>query len=298
MINTLQKQKTTWNEVDREAKEEDRLKIDFIGRMDGEAFEGGSGDGVPLVLGSKSMIEGFETGLLGAKPEEDRCLKLKFPEGYHAKDLAGKDVEFDVKVQLIEEPVLPEIDEAFVKEFGVESGLRDDLDTEIKSNMQRELEQAKKNYVKTQVIDGLYENNKIDVPKAFVGDEIQRLKKDALSKAPASFQQNNMSLPDDMFTEKAKKQIALGFIMSELMKMSELKVDSDRVKETIEKYSESYENPAEMVDWYYNDKERLAGIESFVLEEQIIDWVVEKSDSSEKSLSFDEIIDQARNNFS
>ena len=101
-----------------------------------------------------------------------------------------------------------------------------------------------------------------------------------------------------MFTEKAKKQIALGFIMSELMKMSELKVDSDRVKETIEKYSESYENPAEMVDWYYNDKERLAGIESFVLEEQIIDWVVEKSDSSEKSLSFDEIIDQARNNFS
>lgn len=290
MLETLRKQQASWETVSRAAKDDDRVNIDFEGLMDDKPFQGGSGSNVPLVLGSKRMIDGFEAGLVGVKAGETRELNLQFPADYHAKELAAKPVVFRVKVNEISEPVLAELNDEFAAKFGVADLAT--LKKEVRSNMERELEFNLKNRVKNQVMDGLLANNPLDVPAAMIQEEIGRLKQQAM--AQFGFQpkkgQKLPELPDDLFIEQAKRRLALGLLLNKVMSANGIKADAERIKALAEKMASVYQNPEEVVKHYYQDKRQYAEIEQIVLEEQIVEKILESATVTEKSVAFSDVI--------
>jgi len=290
MFDKLKEQRTTWNEVDRAAQDGDKLDINFKGIMDGEAFEGGSAENTPLVLGSGSMIEGFEAGLLGASKGDERSLDLKFPDEYHAENLAGKQVTFEVTVNSVSEPVLPEMDEEFVKSLGVESGNVDDLRAEVKSNMEREVEQKIQGLTKDSVMDVLVEKHDFDVPAAMVNQEAARMKEQAVQDMQARGQAATIDFPDSIFADQAARRVKLGMIVGEVIATQELKADDDKIRETIERFASSYESPEEVVEYYMNNPQQKQSLENLVLEDEVVDWVLGQVKVSEKAQSFDELM--------
>jgi len=296
MLEKLRTQKAEWTSVEREAQNGDQVMIDFVGTVDGEEFSGGTGNQVAVVLGTNNMIPGFEDGLVGAKAGEERSLDLTFPEEYGAKELAGKAANFKVTVTAVAESNMPELDDAFATEFGVQEGGIDALRNEVRGNMERELEQAVKGNIKQQVMDVLLEKNEIEVPKALVDQEIASL-----------MQQSGLQLPPEMqkdpepvralFEEQAKKRVKLSLILADVANANEIKVDPDKVRETVEKVAQTYDNPEEFVKWYYSNREALAHVESLVLEEQIVDWALDQMQVEDVTKTFDEMMSakQAQN---
>ncbi|MEW8071504.1 MAG: trigger factor [Candidatus Thiodiazotropha sp.] len=273
MIEKLRKQRATWNNVERAAAEGDQVKISFKGLVDGEAFEGGSAENVDLVLGSNRMIEGFESGLVGMVKAEKRSIDLQFPEDYRVEELAGKPVMFEVEVNEVAEEVLPLVDDDFAKEFGAGEGL-DKLKEDIQENMQRELSQRIQARIKSQAMDLIFEQNKIDIPKALIEEEVEALRKqtrEQMGQGAGSFE-----LPREMFEDQAKRRVALGLLIGEIIKQNEIQVDNDRVRQTIEEYAASYEQPEEVVKFYYGNQQQLASVQNVVLEDQVVDWVMEQ----------------------
>ncbi len=293
MLDKLRKQRITWNEVEREAADGDQVTIDFVGYIDGEAFEGGTAEGVPLVLGSGAMIPGFEEGLLGAKAGEERTLELKFPDDYRVESLAGKEASFKVKVNKVSEPVLPEIDDEFAKAFGVTEGGVEALRKEIRSNMERELAEKIQSQVKEQAMDALLEANDIEVPQALVNQEAEALQQQTKQNMAQSGQASTIDLPLDLFKEQAQRRVALGLIIGEVIKANKIEVDADRVREKVAQFAQSYEDPQEVIDYYYSDPKHLAPIENVVLEDQVVDWVLEQAQVESKEMSFDEVMNPA-----
>ena len=290
MIQKLRKQRTTWNEVDREARLDDQVTIDFKGYVEGEAFEGGSADGVPLVLGSNAMIEGFEEGLVGANAGDERTLDLAFPKDYRVEKLAGKDVKFEVTLTKVAEPVIPELDEAFAKAFGVAEGGVDALYREIRSNMERELKQKIQSVVKEQVMEGLLKTHDIEVPKALIDQEAKTLLSQAKDNMAQSGRSSNLELPVSLFEEQAKRRVSLGLIVSEIVRSNDLKVDPDRVRAKVEEFAQSYEDAQEVISYYYNNKNQLASVENVVLEDQVVDWVLDHAKVEESESGFDQLM--------
>ncbi len=290
MIEKLRKQRAAWNPVERAADEGDQVKINFKGIMDGEAFEGGSADDVPLVLGSKSMIDGFETGLVGVVKEEKRSLELKFPDDYRVEALAGKPVTFEVEVNEVAEQLLPEVDDDFAKEFGAEGGV-DKLRTDIRENMERELEQRIKAKVKSQAMDMIFNSNSIDIPSALVEEEIEALRKQTRSHLRKGA--GSVELPRDMFVDQAKRRVSLGLLIAEIIKQHKIELDSERVRKTIEEYAASYETPDEVIKHYYGNREQLAAVQNVVLEDQVVDWVLEQAKVTDEPTSFAALTAQA-----
>lgn len=290
MVEKLRKQRTTWNEVDREARADDQVNIDFKGFIDGEAFEGGTAEGVPLVLGSGSMIPGFEDGLIGAKEGDERTLKVTFPEDYQVDTLAGKEASFEVKVNSVSEPVLPEIDEEFAKAYGVAEGGVDALYQEIRANMERELADKIRSELKQQAMDALLEANSIEVPKALVIQEAQALQQQTKENMAQGGQSSSLDLPLDLFEEQAKRRVMLGLLISEVVKANEIKIDQGRVREKVEQFAQSYEAPQEVIDYYYSDPKNLAPVENVVLEDQVVDWVLEQTTVEDKESGFEQIM--------
>lgn len=291
MIDTLRRQRASWAESTAAANDGDRLDIDFEGSVDGAAFEGGSSKGFSLVLGSNRMIPGFETGLIGAKAGEERTLNVTFPDDYQAENLKGKAAVFKVKVNKVEAPVLPELDEAFIKSFGIKDGGLDKFRTDVRKNMERELKQAIKNKVKGQVLEGLVSVHSVEVPKAMVQNEIGRQRQNMMRQFGGNARNINPDmLPDDLFAEQAKRSVTLGLVIGEIIKAAELKVDGDRVRALIEEIAESYETPSEVVNWYYGNQEQMQQIEAVVLEDQVVEHVLGKSQVSDKAGSYEEIL--------
>ncbi len=291
VVERLRKQRTEWQTVERGAQDGDRLKMNFTGSVDGEEFPGGKGNDVPLVLGSGSFIPGFEEQLQGAAGGEQKTLNVKFPEEYHAKELAGKDAQFAVEVLEVAEPVLPEIDEEFVKGFQIADGSVASFRAEIKNNMERELADAVKGRVKQQVMDGLYQVNPIDVPKAMIDEEVDRLmaqtrEQMGMGGRPAK----DLQLPREMFEEQAKRRVTLGLVLAEIVRKHGLKADAERVRKTVEQLAAGYEQPDEVVKWYYSNKEQLSNVESMVLEDQLVDWVLEQAQVADEAMSFDALM--------
>ncbi len=289
MIAKLRKQRASWNEVERAAAEGDQVKISFAGKVDGEVFEGGSAENVPLVLGSKRMIEGFEDALVGMIKAEKRSIELKFPDDYRVEELAGKPVTFDVEVSEVAEEVLPEVDEAFAKEFGAEEGV-DKLRSDIRENMERELAQRVQAKVKTQAMDLIYEQNRIEIPKALVEEEIETLRKqtrERLGKGAGS-----LELPRDMFEEQARRRVTLGLVIGEIIRHNSIQIDQDRVRKVIEDFASSYEQPEEVVKYYYSHQEQLAAVQNVVLEDQVVDWVLEQTEVTDEPTSFAALTEQ------
>lgn len=284
MIDVLRKQKMDWSEVDRASADGDRISIDFVGTVDGEKFDGGSANDMPMVLGAGQMIPGFEEKLSGLKTSEETTFKVPFPEDYAAKDLAGKEAEFAVTVKKVEEPKLPEVDEGFAKAFGVESGDADQLKSEIKANMERELSRRLRSLLKEKVMDELINANAIDVPSATVKQEAEALKKQAEVQTPGS------NLAVDAFMDDAKRRVQLGMILSEVVKISSLKIDADMIKARIEEMAQDYDDPDEFVRYYMGNQELLRGVETLVMEDMVVDWIAEQATVTSKNSNFDEVM--------
>jgi trigger factor len=290
MIERLRKQRTAWSEVEREAQDGDTVHLDFKGILDGEAFPGGSAENVPLVLGSGSMIPGFEDALVGAKAGEERSFNVTFPSDYRAEHLAGKEVTFETKVLKVAEPQLPEVDEEFVKAFGVEDGTVDSLRAEIRKNMQRELKQKLTSMTKERVMEALFAANPLDIPKAMIQQEAGRIKAQTQQEMAQSGQNSQLDLPLSMFEEQAKRRVGLGLLLGAIMREQQLELDQDRLNATIEEFASSYENPAELVEWYAKNPQQRQQVENLVLEEQVVDWILEQAKVDEEQLSFSGVV--------
>jgi len=291
MLEILRKQNTRYEEVDREAANDDQVTIDFVGKIDGEAFQGGSANGTQLVLGSGRMIPGFEEGLVGAKAGEERVLNLTFPEDYQNLDLAGKTAEFTVKVTKVSAPQLPEMNEEFFAQFGVQESTLEGFRAEVRKNMDRELRQAIKNKVKNQVMDGLIAANPIEVPSALINSEVDRLRVQAVQQFGGNIKPDQ--LPAELFTEQAKRRVVLGLIIAEMVKQFELKPDDERVRALIEEMASAYQEPEQVVAWYYQNEQQLNEVRSVVLEEQVVDTVLEKAKVTDKQVSYEDAVKPA-----
>jgi trigger factor len=283
MLEKLRKQRASWNAVDRAATEGDQVKISFKGLMDGEAFEGGSANDMSLVLGSKQMIEGFEAGLVGTIKEEKRTLELKFPDDYRVEELAGKPVTFEVEVSEVAEQVLPVVDEEFARAFGAHEGV-EKLKQDIRDNMQRELKQRIWSRLKNQAMDLLYNSNPIQIPHAMVEEEIKALRQQTRSQLQGGA--GSMELPDNLFEGQAKRRVALGLLIGEVIKQNQIELDRDRVRRTLEDLASSYEDADEVIKHYQGNREQMAAIENLVLEDQVVDWVLEQAQVEEEPSTF------------
>jgi trigger factor len=284
MIDVLRKQKMDWAEVDRASANDDRISIDFVGSVDGEKFDGGSANDMPMVLGAGQMIPGFEEHLSGLKASDETTFKVPFPEDYAAKELAGKEAEFAVTVKKVEESKLPEIDDEFAKAFGVESGDIEQLKSDIRSNMERELERKLRTIVKGNVMDALVAANVIDVPGATIQQEAEALKKQTEIQTPGS------NMPVDAFMDDARRRVQLGMILAEVAKTSELKIDADMIKQRVEEMAKDYDDPDEFVRYYMGNQELLGGIQTLVMEDKVVDWIAEQASISSKTSTFDEVM--------
>lgn len=292
MLEVLRKQNVRYEVAERAAQNEDQLNIDFVGKIDGEAFAGGSAKGTQLVLGSGRMIPGFEEGLVGAKAGEERVLNLTFPENYQNLDLANKAAEFTVTVNSVSEPKLPELTEEFFAQFGIKEAGVDGFRAEVRKNMERELRQAIKTKVKNQVMDGLLAANPIEVPKALLENEVNRLRVQAVQQFGGNIKPEQ--LPAELFEEQAKRRVVLGLIVAEVVKQNELKPDEDRVRELIQEMASAYQEPEQVVAWYYKNDQQLNEVRSVVLEEQVVDTVLQKATVTDKSVSYEEAVKPAQ----
>ncbi len=290
MLETLRKQRGTWEPVKRMAKKGDQVIIDFEGTIDGEVFDGGKGSDIPVVLGEGRMLEDFEKGLLKIKTGEERDIEVAFPEDYQSKELAGKTARFHVVAKAVNGLSLPEPDEEFIKQFGLEEPTLDALKAEIRKNMERELKQALRNQIKSRVLEALAEANDLDMPKALVDQEIERLRQQMLQQMGARMGQQMPELPGVLFEEEAKKRVKLGLLLSQIIKDNDMKASEDDVRALVEELATAYDEPDKVVDWYMSDKERLADIEGMALENAVVDLILEKAKVKEKKLSFDEVM--------
>ena len=296
MIETLREQRKAFADVTRASQVGDQLNIDFEGFVDGEAFQGGKAEGSDLVLGSNSMIPGFEDGLVGSSAGDDKEITVTFPEAYQAKELAGKAAMFKIKVNAVAEPALPALDEAFFEQFGVKEGGLQAFRVEVRSNMEKELAAVIKSKVKNQVLDGLAETNLVDVPQALVDSEVDRMRQEAVQQFGGSQKIDPSILPAEMFTAQATKRVQLGLMVNAIVEQKTLKVDHERVKQMIDTMASSYEDPEEVINYYYANEQQLNQIQNLVLEDQVIDSVLAGASVVEKTMGYEEAIKPATKN--
>ncbi len=294
MIDILRKSQAEYTKVDRAASDGDRVNIDYVGTLDGEEFAGGKAEEQNLVLGSKSMIPGFESGIEGMSAGEEKTLQLNFPDDYHAEDLKGAEVEFKITLHEVQEQTLPDLDEAFFAKFGVEEGGEERFREDVRKNMENEKSKAETTQIKTRVFDALVEKNPIEIPRALVINEIDTLRRQQLQQygqIPENIDVRAM-LPDDMFRKDAERRTLLGLLVSEVINQEKLKVDTARVREMIENIASTYEDSESVINYYYGNQELLSGIEAAVLEEQVVDLLSEKASVTEKAVTYQELISQ------
>jgi trigger factor len=290
-LEILRKQRTNWTEVTRPAADGDRVTIDFAGTLDGVAFQGGTATDFPFTLGEGRMLGDFETGVRGACTGETRTVPVSFPQDYQAKELAGKTAQFEITVKKVEAPELPALDEAFARQLGVADGSLDTLRSDVRRNLEREVGQRVRTRVKAAVMASLPKLADVEVPKALVQTEAQAL----AERARADFKQRGMDvkdmpIPADAFTEPATQRVRLGLIVAEIVKKQGLQAKPDQLRKQIEEFAQSYENPAEVIRWYFSDRERLAEVEALVVEQNVVDWVLANASVADTPVGFDELM--------
>jgi len=293
MVENLRKQRQTWETVSRGAQEGDRVVMDFTGTLDGKEFPGNSAKEYAVVLGSGTLLGEFDSNLLGLKAGDEKGFDIQFPKDYHAQDLAGKLVHFDVKVHDVAEGKLPDLNEAFFKSYGVKEGGMEAFRAEIKATMQRELDQAIKERVKVQVMTALMAANPIEVPKALIDEEIVRIKEQGDNLGPSA---GGVEQTGEALEERARQRVALGLILAEIIKKNQFKADPEKVRVAVNALAASYESPDEVVAWYYARKERLGNVEALVLEDQAAEWLTTQAEVQDKPASFEELVNSRRTN--
>lgn len=299
IIEVFRKQRGSWEVVERAAQEGDKVVIDYNGTRDGEPFDGGSAEGSDLELGSGRMIPGFEDGIVGMTAGEEKTLALTFPEDYHSEELKGAAVEFKVKLNSVTELQLAPLDEELFQSYGVEAGGEEQFRKEVGENMARELKNAVTAKVKQQVMDAVIEHHDaLEVPRSLIAQETDALRQQMMQQfggaAGAPDLDLKSLLPDDMFADNATRRVKLGLLLSEMISKFELTADADKVRETIEEMASTYEEPEEVINWYYSNQEQLASIESRVLEDQVVEKLLENANIVDKPCSYQDAIEQAQ----
>lgn len=281
-IERLRRQRATWKTVDRAARTGDQLHIDFVGTLEGEPFAGGQASDFRLELGSHALIAGFEEGMVGAKAGEQRTLDITFPADYGARHLAGKKTAFEVNVKAVAEPELPEVDEEFIRQLGVASGLVEDFRKEVRSNLEREMQQRLRSLLSTRVLEALLKRNDIGIPDALVNEELQRILQERQQRGMAA----GVSEEDRL---QARRRVAIGLVFAEVIKQRGVRADAEKVKAHVDELASQYDQPEEFRKWFFSEPSRLREVEGLVLEDQIVAHLLEKADVSDESISFQEL---------
>jgi trigger factor len=291
-VGIMRKQRATYTDVERPAQDGDRITLDYHGTIDGEPFAGGHAHDQAVVLGEGRLLPDFETQITGMKAGDQKQFELRFPEDYHAKETAGKTALFDVTVKRIAEPRLPEVDADFAKSLGVEEGDISRMRTEIKANVEREAQRRVNARIKDQVMQVLLDTTRIDVPKSLVDMEAERMAHAARHDLAARGVKvdDNTQIPVDVFTEQARRRVTLGLILGEAVRVHSLEAKPEQVKALVEEQAQSYEHPAEVVKWFYQSRERLGEIESLVLENNVVEWVLGQVKIENKPTAFGELM--------
>jgi trigger factor len=287
MIDTLRKQRPTFNEVARAAAATDRVTVDFTGRIDGAEFEGGSGEAVPIVIGANQVMKEFEDALLGAAAGDTREFNATFGADHTNKKLAAKTATFNVKIVKVEEQVPAPLDEAFATGFGIADGNLETLRAEVRANMERELAEAVRQKVRAQVLEGLFKKNPLELPRQLVEEQIQELQVEMLRRA--GVKDAKQLPPREPFEQPARRRVALGLLMSELVRHAQLKVSREAVQEKLNELAASYSNPEEVRRAYLQNADMMRQIESQVLETQAIEWVLTQAKVVDKPATFAEL---------
>lgn len=291
-LEILRKQRVGYENVDRAAQKEDRVVIDFLGKKDGVAFAGGEAKDYPMVLGKGTLLPEFEAAVEGCTAGTAKTFDLTFPAEYGNTDLAGQTVQFDLNVKQVQGPVIPELDEAFVKAMGVESGKADDLRAEVEKNLKGEVKKRIHQRVREAVMEKLDTLNPIAVPKAMVEQETYRLMQNTREEMKQRGMKGDIPMQPEWFTDRALPRVRMGLILAQLVETENLVATQEQIDARIAEMAETYQHPAEVVQWYKQDRQRLAGIESEVLEENVVAWVLARAKVTEKAIDFDEIMGQ------
>jgi len=287
MLDTLRKQRPVFNEVTRAAAVNDRVTVDFTGTIDGAEFDGGSGNDVAIVVGSGRVMKEFEDALVGAKAGDTREFQATFAADHANAKLSGKQATFSVKIGKVEEQLPAPLDEEFAKSFGIPDGSLDSLRAEVRANMERELNEAIRQKMRAQILEGLYAQNPLELPRQMVEEQIQELQVEMLRRA--GVRDAKQLPPREPFEQPARRRVALGLLMSELVRNAGLKVNRETVQQKINELASSYSNPEEVRRAYLQNPEMMRQIESQALEQQAIDWVLGQAKVTDKPSSFSEI---------
>lgn len=277
--------------ADQTAQNGDRVTIDFVGKIDGVEFQGGKADDYAFVLGEGRMLPEFEAATVGLKVGESKTFPLSFPADYHGKDVAGKTAEFTITLKKLEWAHMPEVDAEFAKSLGIPDGDLAKMREDIKTNLEREVKGRAKSKTKDSVMDALIKITELDIPKALVNQDVQRLVEMARQDmAQRGMNVKGMPFPPELFTAQAERRVRLGLILAEVVKSNKLQVTPEQVKAQVEEFAQSYEDPQQVLKYYFSDRRRLAEVEALVLEENVVNYVLGKSKVIEKSVSFDELM--------
>ncbi len=289
-IETLRRQRVKYEPVERNSAKDDRVTVDFAGKIDGVAFEGGSAEGFAFVLGGGQMLPEFDANATGAALGQAKVFDLNFPADYQSKEVAGKKAEFTITVKKIEGPVFPALDAAFAKSLGIADGDIAKMKADVRANLEREIKKRLQTRGKNSVMQALYETVKIETPKALIEMDVQRLVEQAKADLAERGIKQDMPLPPDLFQEQSKRRVSLGLILNELVKSHSLEAKPEQVRAMVDEYAQSYEDPAEVVRWYYSDKQRLGDVEALVLEENVVQFILSRAEVEDKAVPFDELM--------
>jgi trigger factor len=291
-VDIMRKQRARYEPVERAARNEDRVIIDFNGTIDGAAFQGSSATDQPVILGAGRLLPEFESGVSGMKAGESKSVDVRFPDDYHGRDVAGKTARFDITVKQVTEPRLPDVDADFAKSLGVADGDNARMRAEIRAHQEREVKAKLKARVRDQVMQALLDATKIEAPRSLVLTETERLKASARQELAARGLpvKDDTPLPLDMFEQQAQRRVTTGLILGELMKTQNLFPKPEQVRAVVEEQAQSYERPQEVVKWFYADPERLRDIETSVVEENIVAWALGVAKVTDKTVEFDELM--------
>jgi len=293
-LDVLRKQRTTFKETDRASQKDDRLTIDFTGRKDGVEFDGGKATDYVVMVGGGMMLPDFEAALVGVKAGDAKTFDVAFPADYQAADLAGATVQFDLAVKKVEAPELPPVDAEFAKSLGVTDGDLDKMRSEVRANLEREVKKRLQAKIKNQVMEALLTVTPIEVPKALVEAESQQMAEGAKRDMEArGYGGQNIPVQPEWFVEQATRRVKLGLILAELVKTKELNAKPEQVRAIVDDFAETFEDPKEVVRWYYSQPQRLAEAEALAIENNVVDWVLANAKVEEKAAVFDELMGNA-----
>jgi trigger factor len=293
-VEILRKQRVTWEAAERAAQDGDRVTIDFVGKLDDVAFDGGTAQDFPFVLGEGRMLADFETGVRGMAPGESKTFAVAFPADYGSENLAGKTAQFEVTLKQVEAPKLPEINGEFATQLGVPDGDLEKMRADIRTNLEREVGQRVNARTKANVMEALPKLAEFELPKALVDAESAQL----LERAKADLQSRGMDLkqlpeiPADTFKEQAERRVRLGLLVAEIVRENGLSAKPDQIRKQIEDFAQAYENPAEVVRYYFSDRDRLAEVEALVVEQNVVEWALGKASVADKAIAFDDLMAQ------